>query len=139
MAQLAPGSIGSGVQLPLAEKSFSSVPPTPTLRNVTAFVPRLVAVTTCDLLFVPTFWLPYSRLVGESSIAVALPDSSTNCGFEDALSLIVINPVGVPAAFGLNSALSEQVAPAASELPHVVLMVNGPVTFIEPIDRKVFP
>jgi len=66
----------------------------------TAVLPSFVAVTTWGALFVPTFWLLNLRPPGETLIAVALPESSITWGFDDALSLIVINPVCVPADFG---------------------------------------
>jgi hypothetical protein len=103
-----------------------------------AVLPTLVAVTVCGALPVPTFWVPNVRLVGESFITVALPVSSTNWGCEDALSTIVINPVCVPAFFGLYRALIEQLAPASTELPQEFFIWKAPalifMDLIESVD-----
>jgi len=71
-----------------------------TLLNCTAVLPSLVAVTVCGGLLVPTFWLPKFRLLGESFMAVPAPSSSIYCGFDDALSINVTNPVSEPVVVG---------------------------------------
>ena len=53
----------------------------------------LVTITAWGALVVPTPWSPNARLVGETLMAVALPESAMNCGFNDALSIRVIKPV----------------------------------------------
>lgn len=123
----------------MAEKSFWVVV-TPTLLNVIAVLPTLVAVTVCGALFVPTFWLPKFKLVGESFMTVALPVNSTNWGCDDALSMIVIRAVCVPAFFGLYVALIEQLAPAAIELPQESFIWNAPtLIFIKLIESAEVP
>jgi hypothetical protein len=104
-----------------------------------AVLPAFVAVTFLGALFVPTLRLPKLRLAGETFRAVALPVRSTNCGFDDALSTISIDPVDVPADLGLNSELIEQFSPAANVLPQVVLIWNWPDTLIEVIERVAAP
>ena len=71
-----------------------------TLLNSTAALPTLVAVTVCDLLLLPTFWVPKFKLPGESFIAVPAPRSSMNWGFDEALSIRVINPACDPVVVG---------------------------------------
>lgn len=120
--QLAPGWTASWLQSPISENSFASNPPVPTALNVRAVLPSFVTVTVCGALLVPTFWLANFKLAGDTFAAVAIPASSMNCGFDEALSLSVINPVCLPAEVGLNIALIVHLAPAATELPHVLLI-----------------
>jgi hypothetical protein len=63
-------------------------------------LPSFVTVTVCGALLVPTFWLANVRVLGETLANVALPVSSMNCGFDDALSLSVTKPVCAPAEVG---------------------------------------
>lgn len=81
------------MQWSVSEKSFLSFPPM-SMPSKSICVPLwLTAVTTCGALLVPTFWLPKLRLVGETPTTVPLPESSMTCGFEEALSTIVIRPL----------------------------------------------
>ena len=109
------------------------------LLNWIEVLPWFVAVTVCGALLVPTFCLPNFRLPGETFTAVALPVRSTNCGFVDALSIIVTTPLKVPVLFGLNVALIVQLFPANTELPQVVFIWNGPDSLIELIERVAVP
>ena len=48
-----------------------------------------------------------------------VPVSPTDCGLPVALSVIVIDPVCVPVAVGVNVTLMVHFEPAVTELPHV--------------------
>ena len=57
----------------------------------------------------------------------------------EALSLIVTVPVLVPAAVGLKVTLMVQLAPAASELPQVVVSAKSPLIPILVIVKLTVP
>ena len=54
-------------------------------------------------------------------VETPVPDKLAVCGLPVALSVSVIVPVRVPAAVGVNVTLMEQLAPAASEVPQVLV------------------
>ena len=83
----------------------------------------LFKVTLCAVLVLPTGWLPKARLVGErlTRAAVPVPERLTVCGLPLALSVMLSEAVRLPLAEGVNLTLIVQLAPAASELLHVVL------------------
>jgi hypothetical protein len=87
-------------------------------------VPVLVSVMDCAALVVFTVWLENVRLAGDRLTPgdeVPVPVRFTVWGLPLALSVMVIVPVWVPAAVGVNFTLIEQFAPAASEAPQVVV------------------
>ena len=88
-----------------------------------AALPVLLRVTVCAVLVTSTAWLPKARLVGErlATAAVPVPERLTICGLPLALSVMLTEAVRLPLAAGLNVTLIVQLAPAATELPHVLL------------------
>jgi hypothetical protein len=75
-----------------------------------------VNVTVCGALVVPTATLPKFRLVGEAAtVPVPVPESVTDCGLFDALSVMVSDAgAATPAAVGLKLSMTVQLAPAAT-------------------------
>ena len=55
-----------------------------------------------------------------------MPDSSTVCGLPLALSVTPSEAVRVPRAEGVNITAIAQLAPAATELPHVLVCAKSP-------------
>jgi hypothetical protein len=66
-----------------------------------------------------------SRLVGESSTSVPVPLRERVCGLPGPLSVIDSVPVRVPIAVGLKLTLIVQLAPAANELPQVLVWAKS--------------
>jgi hypothetical protein len=100
------------------------------LERVNVVPPVLVSVTVFALLTVPTNWLENVRLVAAkltAGAATPVPLRLMLCGLPDALSVIVIVPVRVPLAVGVNVMLMLQLPPAGSELPHVFASAKSPV------------
>jgi hypothetical protein len=54
------------------------------------------------------------------------PVSATVWGLDDALSVIVTDPVRTLAAVGLNVTVTVQLAPAATEPPHELVWAKSP-------------
>ena len=73
------------------------------------------------------------------TIYVPVPDSSITCGFDDALSIIVIVPVFAPFWVGENVTLTVQFAPAATLAPQVEVIPNSALAFIDAILSAVLP
>jgi len=94
-----------------------------TLVMVNAAVPLLVRVTVWAVLVVPRDWLPNATLVGErlTAGAVPVPERPTVCGLLGALSVRVTEAALLPVAVGVKVTLIVQLAPAATELPHVLV------------------
>ena len=67
--------------------------------------------------------MPKPRLVGETltRAAVPVPERLTVCGLPLALSVMLTEAVRLPLAEGVNVTLIVQLAPAATELPHVLV------------------
>ena len=95
-----------------------------------AALPVLLKVTVCAVLVISTAWLPKARLVGErltraaapvSAVCVPVPERLTVCGLPLALSVMITEAVRLPLAAGLKVTLIVQLAPAATELPHVLV------------------
>jgi hypothetical protein len=90
-----------------------------------AALPVLLKVTVCAVLVTSTDWLPKARLVGErltrADVAVPVPERLTFCGLPVALSVRVTAALRVPLAAGVNLTLIVQLAPPATELPHVLV------------------
>lgn len=101
--------------------------------SVTVAVPVFFTVTNCAAVVEPTVVEAKVRLVGESvtvSGAVPVPVSFTVCGEPVALSAIERLPVRAPAAAGLNSTETVQLAAAASVAPQVVADFRNEVAFV---------
>jgi hypothetical protein len=88
-----------------------------------AALPAFLRVTLCAALVVLICWNPNVRLVGDRLTMgpVPVPVRLIVCGLPEAVSAIVIAPVNVPAAAGVNVTLIVQFDPAASVAPHVVV------------------
>jgi len=93
-----------------------------------AALPVLLRVALCAVLLLPTAWLPKARLVGERpatgagvAVSVPVPDRLIVCGLPLALSVMRTEAVRLPLAEGLNVTLMVQLAPAATELPQVLV------------------
>ena len=86
-------------------------------------LPLLVRVTVCAVLVVPTGWFPKARLVEErlTTAAVPVPERLTVCGLPLALSVMLTEAVRLPLAEGVKVTLIVQLAPAATELPQVLV------------------
>lgn len=97
-----------------------------------AAVPLLVSVTGCAALVVPSACVPNVRLVADklTAGAVPVPVRLIDCGLLAALSVIVTMPVLVPVAAGSKVTLIVQLAPPATELPHVLVSVKSPLAVI---------
>jgi hypothetical protein len=87
-------------------------------------VPRLVTVTFCAAVVVPTFTLPNDKVAGESETAGELvapvPLRATDCGLPTKLVAIASEPLRVPEAVGVKVTETVQLEPAASDAPQVV-------------------
>lgn len=68
-----------------------------------------------------------------------VPVRFTVWGLPFALSVMVIVPVCVPVAVGVNLTLIEQLAPAASEAPQVVVSEYCVLATMLLIERDAFP
>jgi len=115
-------------QVLLSEKSLAFVPVTVMLVMLKGALPVLLRVTVCAPLVVPTGWLPKPRLVGErlttgavAAVDVPVPERLTVCGLPLALSVMLTEAVRLPLAGGVKVTLIVQWAPAATELPHVLV------------------
>src|SRR5450432_1259936 len=97
------------------------------LEIVRAAVQPLLRAMACAALVAPTVCEVNVRLVGlraaEGPTAVPVPVRLAVCGLPAALSVTVTVPVRVPAAVGVKVTLMEQLAPAATELPQVLVCV----------------
>ena len=110
-------------QLLVCAKSLALVPASARLVMLKVALPVLLRVTVCAVLVVLTAWLPKARLVGErpSTGAVPVPERLTVCGLPLALSEMLSEAARLPLAEGVNLTLIVQLAPAATELPHVLV------------------
>lgn len=86
---------------------------------------------------VPTSCELNVKLAGESAItgATPVPETTTVCDVAGARTLTARFADAAPLAVGVNVTLIVQVAPAASELPQLLVCANGAGTVIELIDR----
>jgi hypothetical protein len=95
---------------------------------LTGPVPVLVRVTLCAELVVPTSWLPKVSDVGET-LAVRetpVPLRLTVCGLPLASSLMLREALRLPVAVGVKVTLMVQLAPAATDVPQVLLWAKSP-------------
>ena len=67
--------------------------------------------------------MPKAKLVGErlTTAAVPVPERLTACGLPLALSVMLSEAVRLPLAAGVKVTLMVQLAPAATELPQVLV------------------
>jgi hypothetical protein len=79
--------------------------------------------------------------VGELRIpkSVPTPESAADCGFPEALSVIVSEPGRVPAAKGVKVILNVQLAPAFNVVPQSLVWAKFPVTAIPVIVSAALP
>src|SRR6266404_4036407 len=95
------------------------------LVTLSAAFPVLFSVTVCAALVVFSCWLPKLKFVADKltmdAEAAPVPVRLTDCGLPLALSVMVIAPVRVPVAVGVNVTLIVQLAPAATEVPQVLV------------------
>jgi len=101
-------------------------PPGTMLVMLKAADPVLVSFTVFDELVVFTCWALKVRLVGDRvtvvpPAVVPLPVRLITCGLPAALSLTLIVPGWLPVAVGVKVTLMEQLAPAATEAPQVLV------------------
>jgi hypothetical protein len=89
-------------------------------------LPVLVTITVWLVLNRPTGWVLNARLSGEIvAVGVSVrpfPNKLTVCGLPVAVSIKVMEPVRLPAAVGLNSTFTVQVAEGRS-VAHEVLVI----------------
>ena len=111
-------------------KSLALLPVRARLVILKAALPVLLRVAICAVLVAPTDWLPKARLVGERpstgavpvvAVSLPVPERLTLCGLPQALPVMLTEAVRLPLAEGLNVTLIVQWAPAATELPHVLV------------------
>ena len=71
--------------------------------------------------------MPKARLVAErlTRAAVPVPERLAVCGLPLALSVMLTEAVRLPLAAGLNVTLIVQLAPAATELPQVLVCAKS--------------
>ena len=82
----------------------------------------MVTATNWAVLVVPAGWLLKLRLLGENlTVGLPIPSKFTACGLFSALSAMVIAPVRVPVALGVNVTLIVQLPPTATKLPQVLV------------------
>ncbi len=88
-----------------------------------ATLPVFVSVTFCAALVVPTSWLAKVRLAADrlTTGAVPVPVRLMVCGLPAALSVMLTEAVRVPVAVGVKVTLMVQLAPAATEVPQVLV------------------
>src|SRR5207245_440551 len=131
MVQLAPAA----TELPQVPSPPNAKSPliTKLLLNVRVELPVLVSVENCTALVVPTAWLPNASEAGERlatgplDVEAPVPVRVAVCGLPVALSVTATVAVLVPEAAGVNVTLIAQVAPAATDVPHVLLWVKSPL------------
>src|SRR5579863_2873146 len=96
-----------------------------------AALPLFVRVITCAALGLFKGWLLNTRLTGDSATAGALeppvPVKLALCGLPLALSATETAPVRTPAAVGLKVTVIVQLAPAAIELPQLLVCAKSPL------------
>lgn len=106
-------------------------------------MPVLVNVTVCAALVVPTTWLPKVRLSAErltsGPVAMAVPVRLIRFGLLGALLVMVMLPVRIPTAVGVNVTLIVQLAPAAKLLPQLFDETKSPLAVMLVSTRVVVP
>jgi hypothetical protein len=128
--------------VPISSNEVALVPPTVIELIVTVTVLVFFTVTICASLVAPTAVAGKAMDVGVRVtvgvfVAAPVPLSFTTCGEPVALSAIESEAVKAPAAAGLNSTDTVQLAPAASEVPHVVADLMNEVALVPVIVSEV--
>jgi hypothetical protein len=128
IAQLVPWA-SDVPQLLVCAKSVLLVPVIVIEVMLKAAFPELLRVRILAELVVPRGWLPKLRLVGErpTAGAIPVPVRGAVCGLPAALSLTEMLAVREPDAVGVNVAVTEQDAPAASDAPQVFVCEKSPL------------
>jgi hypothetical protein len=103
-----------------------------TLVRFSEALPVLESVTDCAALVVPTIWPAkvseeVERLTTGAEAAAPVPVRLNDCGLPEALSVMLRVPMRVPDAVGVNVTLMVQLAPAATELPQVLVWAKSPL------------
>jgi hypothetical protein len=111
-------------------KSPAVVPVIVILAMLRAALPVLLRVAVWAALVVLTDWRAKVRLVGErlAAGAVPVPERATVWGLPLALSLMLTQAVRVPLAVGVKVTLIVPLAPAATELPQVLVWAKSPAS-----------
>jgi len=126
IVQLPPAAIPVP-QVLVWEKSPALTPVIVMLEIVSGPPPVFDGVMLCDEV-VPTAVPPKMTGVARFRIGTTpLPVSETDSGLSEALSVIVTDAVRVPVAVGVNVTLIAQLAPATTELPHVLVCAKSPL------------
>jgi hypothetical protein len=106
-------------------------------------VPGFVKVSVCTALIVPTVADAKVRTAGEIMIpevgAIPVPLNATIWGEPVALSAMVIEPVRLPAAVGVNVTEIVQLAPIAKVAPQVCVCAKSPDAAIEAMVSTAVP
>jgi hypothetical protein len=117
-------------QVLFSVKSAGLAPVRAILEMLNAMLPVLSKVTASDELVISAGSFPKARLEGETvavvPVLVPVPERLTLCGLPVALSVRVTAALRVPLAVGLKVTLIEQLAPAAIELPQVLVWAKSP-------------
>jgi len=119
-------------------KSEALVPENPRVAMFKVAFPVSLKATVRGALVVVTGWLPKAKLLGERLATAAalapVPVRLTICGLSLALSVMVSAALRFPGPVGVNVTLIVQPAPAATELPQVV--VSGKSPALPPVTAK---
>jgi nicotinamidase-related amidase len=117
------------LQVLFSVKSVGSDPVNVMLEMLSAALPELLRVTDCVEQLVSAGQFPKVTLEGERLAAVLelvpVPNTVTLCVLPAALSVTVRAAVRDPLAVGVKVTLIEQLAPAATELPHVLVWAKS--------------
>ena len=88
-------------------------------------------VLACAALVVFSSWLPKLKFVADKLTmgagAAPVPVRLMVCGLPAMLSVIVTAPVRMPVAVGVNVTLMVQLAPAATDVPQVLVCMKSPL------------
>jgi hypothetical protein len=124
--QLAPAPM----PVPHVLVAIAKAPVIPMLVKLRDVVWRLVRVTVIGAAVAPTVTAPKFRVLAErvtgEMVLPPFPLRLTVCGLLAALSVNVSVPVVAPVAVGVNVTPTEQLAPAATLVPHVLLAMLNP-------------
>src|SRR5437879_11049277 len=101
------------------------------LVTLSSALPVLLSVTDCAALVVFSSWLPKLKFVADKLTmgagAAPVPVRLMVCGLPAMLSVIVTAPVRMPVAVGVNVTLMVQLAPAATDVPQVLVCMKSPL------------
>jgi len=129
-------------QVLLSAKLLGFAPETETLEMLKAALPELVRVTVCAVLVLATGKFPKARLAGERVTAgtalVPVPERATVWGLPLTLSAILRVAEAAPLAEGVKVTLTAQLAPAATELPQLLVSTKLPAFAPETVMPEMF-